>query len=84
MIGSPPRQAIALAALSNGRITRRIPFDKGGVVSMAASPDGKTIYCAAAGAIWAVPVSGEAPRKIRTGNYVTVDAAAQNLVVEVV
>jgi hypothetical protein len=32
----------------------------------------------------AVPVSGEAPRKIRTGGGVTVDAATQTLVIQVV
>jgi eukaryotic-like serine/threonine-protein kinase len=77
------RQIIAVAAVSNNRITHQIPFDKGQVSAMAASPDGKTIYCAAAGTVWAVPVSGEAPRKIRGGDSVTVDAATQSLVVQV-
>ncbi len=84
MIGTPPHSAIALATVSNGRITHRLEFDKGRVEQMAASPDGKTIYCVAAGEIWAVPISGEAPRKIRTGSGVTVDAASQSLVVQVV
>jgi hypothetical protein len=77
------RRTIAMAALSNNRITRQIPFDKGQVIGMAASPDGKTLYCAAGGAVWAVPLSGEAPRKIRAGDGVTVDAATQSLVIEV-
>ncbi len=77
------RQTIALAAVSNGRITRQIPFDKGQVGAMAAAPDGKTLYVAAAGTIWAVPLSGGLPSKIRTGEGVTVDAATQSLVVEV-
>ncbi len=77
------RQTIALAALSNGRITRQIPFDKGQVGALASSPDGKTLYVAAAGTIWAVPLTGEAPRKIRTGEGVTVDAGTQSLVVQV-
>jgi predicted Ser/Thr protein kinase len=83
MIGPPPHSDIAVASVSNGRITHRISFDKGRVEQMAASPDGKTIYCVAAGEIWAVPVSGEAPRKIRTGAGVTVDAATQTLVIQV-
>jgi eukaryotic-like serine/threonine-protein kinase len=77
------RQTIALAALSNGRITRQIPLNKGEVTALAASPDGKTLYCSAGGAVWAVPVSGEAPHKIRTGDFVTVDAETQSLVIEV-
>ncbi|MGO9255508.1 MAG: protein kinase domain-containing protein [Bryobacteraceae bacterium] len=77
------RRTIAMAALSNNRITRQIPFDKGQVIGMAASPDGKTLYCAAAGAVWAVPLSGEAPHKIRAGDGVTVDASTQSLVIEV-
>ena len=76
------RATIALASLANGRITRQLPFDKGQVGALAASPDGKTLYCAAAGSIWAVPLTGEPPRKIRTGVGVTVDAATQSLVVQ--
>ncbi|HTX40106.1 MAG TPA: protein kinase [Bryobacteraceae bacterium] len=76
------RQTIALAALSNGRITRQIPFDKGAVSAMAAAPDGKTLYCAAAGTIWAVSLAGEMPRKIATGDSVVVDPATQSLLVE--
>ena len=81
MVGSKARPAIGLAALSNGRITRQFPLDKGFVSSLAASPDGKTIYAVAEGLVWAVPVSGEAPRKIRSGDAVTVDIATQSLVV---
>jgi len=81
MVGSKGRPAIGLAALANGRITRQFPFDKGFVSGMAASPDGKTIYAVAEGLVWAVPVTGEAPRKIRSGDGVAVDTATQSLVV---
>jgi WD40 repeat protein len=81
MIGSHDKPAIALAALVNGRITRRFSFDQGPVASMAASPDGKTIYAVAGGLVWALPVTGDAARKIRSGDAVTVDATAQSLVV---
>ena len=81
MIGPQPRHIIALVALSNGRITRRLGFDKGQVTGMAASPDGKTLYVVAEGAVWAVSVAGEASRKIHTGDSVTVDAATQSLVI---
>jgi serine/threonine protein kinase len=81
MIGSKGNPAIGLAALANGRITRQFSFDKGFVSSMAASPDGKTIYAVANGLVWALSVTGEAPRKIRSGDGVTVDIATQSLVV---
>jgi eukaryotic-like serine/threonine-protein kinase len=77
------RQTVAVAALSNGRITRQIPLDKGPVGAMAAAPDGKTLYCAAAGTIWAVPVSGGVAQKIANGDSVAVDPASQSLMIEV-
>ena len=81
MIGSNGNPAIGLAALATGRITRQLSFDKGSVSSMAASPDGNTIYAVAEGLVWALPITGEAPRKIRSGDGVTVDIATQSLVV---
>jgi len=83
MVGKPPRHTIALAALSNGRITRRLLFDQGSVSGLAASPDSKTLYCLAGGMVWAVPLAGGEPRKIRTGDGIAVDAATQTLVIEV-
>ena len=81
LIGPTPRKTIALAAVSTGRITRRIAFDKGRIDTMAASPDGGTIYCVAGGMVWAVPVSGGAPRKIRAGDSIAVDAVVNALFV---
>jgi len=73
---------IGVAALTNGRIDRRIPFDKGHVEEMASSPDGKTVYVSAAGAIWAVTADGEV-RRLCAGNFVTVEPGGQSLLVEV-
>jgi hypothetical protein len=81
MIGSNGNPSIGLAALANGRVTRQLSFDKGSVTSIAASPNGKTIYAVAEGLVWALPITGEAPRKIRTGDGVTVEIATQSLVV---
>jgi hypothetical protein len=83
MIGPQPRHTIALAALSNGSIRRRLSFAQGEVTALATSPDAKTLYCVAGGAVWSVPLSGDMPRKIRTGDGVAVDAATQSLVIEV-
>jgi WD40 repeat protein len=84
LIGPEPRRNIAMAALSNGRITRRIPFDKGTINSLASSPDGKVLYCAAGGSVWSIPVAGGEPRKIRAGDFAAVDPSGENLLVEVV
>jgi len=81
MVGSQSSPAIGLAALANGRLTRQFRFDKGFVSGMAASPDGHTIYVVADGLVWAVPLTGEAPRKIRSGDGVAVDVPTQTLVV---
>ena len=83
MVGKPPRHTIALAALSNGRILRRLPFDHGEVAGLATSPDSKTLYCLTGGMVWAVPLLGGEPRKIRTGDGIAVDAATESLVIEV-
>ena len=55
----PEAKEIGLASIANGRVTRRIPFDKGPVSSLSASPDGRTIYCAAGGTVWSIPPEGE-------------------------
>jgi len=83
LIGPESNRAIALASTANGRITRRIRFDKGPVSSLAASPDGKTIYCAASGAIWSIPQEGE-PRRLCAGDQVAMDPAGQSLLVKLI
>jgi hypothetical protein len=82
LIGPHPKRTIAMAAVSNGRITRRIPFDKGLITSLAASQDGKTLYCSAGGTIWSIPVVAGEPRKVRAGDFVAMDPAGRYLVVE--
>jgi hypothetical protein len=86
LIGPEPRRTIALAAASNGRISRRIPFDKGPITSLASSPDGNTLYCAAGGNIWSLPVDGGAAKakKIRAGDHVAADPSGKYLLVELI
>jgi eukaryotic-like serine/threonine-protein kinase len=83
MIGPLSHRAIAMAALSDGRITQRLNFDQGIVTQLAATPDGKNLYCVAGGAVWLVPLTGEAPRKLHGADSVAVDAASHSLVIEV-
>ena len=73
---------IGVAEVSSGTIVSRIPFDKGRVEEMSSSPDGKTLYCAAAGSIWAVTRDGQA-RRVSAGTAATVEPGGQSLLVEV-
>ena len=83
VIGPEPRQTIAVADVATGRITHRISPGKGEIKSLAASPDGKTLYFAAGGAIWAVPSSGGEQRMIRAGDSVAADSSGRHLLVSV-
>jgi predicted Ser/Thr protein kinase len=82
LIGPAPSNTIALASVATGRITRRIPFDKGLIASLSAPSDGKTIYCAAGGTIWAVSLETGEQRKIRHGDSAAVDPTGSYLAVE--
>jgi len=82
LIETKPHPSIGVATLANGRIVSRIPFDKGRIEQMASSPDGKTLYCGAAGSIWAVSTSGGEVRRLRAGNFVTVEPGGESLLVQ--
>ena len=82
LIGSEPRRTIAVASLKTGRVVRRIVFDKGPMNSLAASPDGKIIYCSAAGSIWRIPESGQ-PQKICAGQSVAADPDGKSLIIKI-
>ncbi len=84
VIGPEPHHTLAIASLSNGRVTRRIAFDKGHPRSLAFSPDGKMLYCAAAGAIWSIPVAGGELRRLHAGESVAMMPGGKSLLVEVV
>ncbi len=83
LIGPASARSIAFASTANGRITRRIRIDKGQISSLAASPDGKTIYCAADGAVWSIPQEGE-PRRICAGDEVAIEPSGQSLLVKLI
>jgi Tol biopolymer transport system component len=84
MIGPRTNRTIALASLSDGRIVRRIESSKGARIdSMATSTDGRTIYYAASGSIWSIPVDDGPPRKLRNGDSVTVDPYRQDLIIRI-
>jgi Tol biopolymer transport system component len=80
LVGDPGKQEIAVGSVATRRITTRIPFDKGVIVEMTSSPDGKTLYCVADHGIWAVRSAGGAPVRIHDGDSVTIDPDGKFLV----
>jgi hypothetical protein len=75
LLGPPGRREIGIASLVTGRIMRRIPFDKGEIISMSAPSDGQTLYCVSAHTVWAVPTTaaGGPIRRIMDGDGVAAD-----------
>jgi eukaryotic-like serine/threonine-protein kinase len=82
LIGPEPRRSIGVASLTNGAIVQRLTFDQGEIAEMGASPDGKSLYCLAAGALWWVPLAGGAPKRLRSSDGFAVDGATRSLVVQ--
>lgn len=81
IIGTEPHQALAVADTTSGRIAQRISLNKGKIVSLASSLDGKTLYAAAGGVIWAVSATGSEPHMIRAGDSVATDPSGRYLVI---
>jgi predicted Ser/Thr protein kinase len=67
------RRTIGIASIATGRIERRIDFGGGALSHIIATPDGKTLYCTAAGAIWVQPAAGGSATRVRTGSAVAMD-----------
>ena len=81
-MGAGPAEIIAVAAVKDGRIVRRLQESAGKRIdSLTASPDGKTLYYVSAGSIWAMPSTGGAPRKMGSGDSISMDAGGQDLIV---
>src|SRR5262245_50394065 len=60
----------------------RLTFEMGDIDSMAAAPDGRTLYVGADGRIWAQPIAGGQPKLIRHGNSAAIDPAGTRLLVQ--
>jgi len=83
MIGLRTERTIALASIEDGRLLGRLKGTEAAEVdSIAVSPDGQTIYYAASGSVWAVPVSDGPPQELRPGDSVTVDPYRNDLIVQ--
>jgi WD40 repeat protein len=81
-IGPEPHQTIAVAEIASGRIVRKIAPGKNAIDSLTSSPDGRILYFAASGTIWAVASSGGEARKIAAGDSVIMEPSGTSLVVE--
>ena len=85
MAGSSPAKSLAIASPKNGRILHRFKATEGkDVGAVAASPDGKILYYASSGKIWAVPSQGGNPREICSGDGVAVDPNGHDLIVDLI
>ena len=83
--GTGSDQTIVIASAGEGWIIRRLSGSKGVPVgSLAASPDGRTLYYTAEGTVWAIPASDGTPRKISAGDSVAVDPNGKGLIVNLV
>ena len=58
---------------------QRFQSDAQHVTAVAASPDGRTVYYASEGVLWAQPVSGGDPRKIGAGYDLAADPSGKTL-----
>jgi hypothetical protein len=84
LIGPEPRRTIAVASILSGRISKRIPFDKGRIASLAATPDGQWLYAAAGGTVWKIPLTGGEPVKFHAGDSLLMEPSGDSLLVELV
>ncbi len=72
-VGKPP--LITIASIAEGRIVRRLETSSGTAPqSLAALPDGKTLYYVDAGFLYSMDIDGGTPRKLFAANGVAVDS----------
>jgi hypothetical protein len=84
-VGSGTNLAVAVVSAADGKVVKRmeaIPADDS-LVALAGSPDGRTVYFVAKGAVWSVPVEGGSLVKIRVGDGVAPDPNGKFLIVQI-
>jgi serine/threonine protein kinase len=82
-VGAPAM--LTVATIGESRVIRRLEATRGvAPQSLAASPDGKTLYYVNAGSLYSVGVEGGTPQKLRSAVGVAVDAQRPipNLIVQ--
>jgi eukaryotic-like serine/threonine-protein kinase len=82
-IGAEGSPDLAVVGTEDGRIVRRFASPAPEMSSLATSPDGNTLYYAAAGSIWATTADGgRAPTRLTPGDSLVVDPDTGDLVVK--
>jgi hypothetical protein len=78
-------RTLAIASATDGRIVRRLEHAHGAAIErIAALPDGKTLFYAAAGKIWSMASSEDAkPQAVRDGDGVAVDPRGDSLIIQI-
>jgi hypothetical protein len=82
LLGSTGTINVAIATLRDGRIIKRYRFDASSVKSIAATPDGRTLYFCDHGKVWSIGTNddeGAKPVPVTTGASVAVDPAGKYL-----
>ena len=82
MLTADTSAVLALVSIATGQVDKEIPGIR--PWALAGSPDGKTLYYVQSKVVWAIPVEGGTPRKIREGDAVAVDPDGRHLVVELI
>src|SRR5262249_22015733 len=83
VLGSGPPRTIAFASIATGLMSsKRLTFRMGDIESMAAAPDGQTLYIGADDKIWAQPAAGGQPKLIRHGKSAAIDPPGTRLLVQ--
>ncbi len=77
-------RTLAIASVSDGRILRRLDqAHADAIVQMSGSPDGRTVFSAAAGKIWSIAASGDGkPEAVRDGDAVAADPRGDSLIIQ--
>jgi hypothetical protein len=82
MLGSEPDRVVALASTRDGPIERRLEkLDAAGIISIAGSPNGRTVYYSANGQVSAIDLETQESRELHPGEAVAVDPAGEYIVV---
>jgi hypothetical protein len=82
LLGLTPNESIGIASIKEGRLLKRLKVQSNdGIKSLAASPDGSTLFYSSEGIIWSISTTGGNPTKLGSGDFVSYDPFRKDLVV---
>jgi sugar lactone lactonase YvrE len=83
LLGTAPKQVIALASAADGRLQRRIDIPQGAQITcMAGSPDGKAIYYISNSTLWMLPAAGGEARKLTAADAIALHPKTGEIVLQ--